>query len=210
MKNKFIKKHFRDIVVISVFLFLISIFGCTAPNETSNHNSNNSYEESQGMGILVFSHVATSKKGHIDVFVDVETGVEYFVSGAMMTPRLNPDGTPYVRKSTPIIKDNEDNNLVSLGVFRLTGYCDCDKCQEEWSGQTALGEAPEAGRTIAVDPDVIPLGTHVMINGHEYVAEDVGGAIKGNRIDVFVGSHEECFSQEVNQYTEVFLLANNE
>jgi len=210
MKNKFIKKYFRNFLVISVFFFLITIFGCTANNETVTNNSNDSLEKSQGMAVLVFSHTATPKKGHIDVFIDVETGVEYFVSTDMITPRLNPDGTPYVRKSTATLEHNEDDNLVSLGVFRLTGYCDCVKCQEEWSGQTALGEAPEAGRTIAVDPDVIPLGTHVLINGHEYIAEDVGGAIKGNRIDVFVGSHEECLSQEVNQYTEVFLLANNE
>lgn len=49
----------------------------------------------------------------------------------------------------------------------------------------------QAGRTIAVDPRVIPLGSKVRMNGREYVAEDTGGAIKGKRIDLFVGSHSE-------------------
>jgi len=50
----------------------------------------------------------------------------------------------------------------------------------------------QAGRTIAVDPRVIPLGSKVRMNGREYVAEDTGGAIKGKRIDLFMGSHNEA------------------
>ena len=42
---------------------------------------------------------------------------------------------------------------------------------------------PQEGRTIAVDPSVIPLGTEVMFNGEIYIAEDIGGAIKGNVIE---------------------------
>lgn len=49
-----------------------------------------------------------------------------------------------------------------------------------------------AGRTIAVDPRVIPLGSKVRMNGKEYVAEDTGGAIKGRRIDLFADSHSEA------------------
>ncbi|MFR5613204.1 MAG: 3D domain-containing protein [[Clostridium] innocuum] len=44
------------------------------------------------------------------------------------------------------------------------------------------------GHTIAVDPDVIPLGSKVLIDGHVYVAEDVGGAVKGNVIDIYSSS----------------------
>ena len=50
---------------------------------------------------------------------------------------------------------------------------------------------PKVGRTIAVDPDVIPLGSVVLIDGKEYIAEDTGGAIKGNIIDMFVGTEAE-------------------
>lgn len=44
------------------------------------------------------------------------------------------------------------------------------------------------GHTIAVDPSVIPPGSVVLINGHEYIAEDIGGAVKGNVIDIYSSS----------------------
>lgn len=50
----------------------------------------------------------------------------------------------------------------------------------------------QAGRTIAVDPKLIRLGSKVRMNGKEYIAEDTGGAIKGRRIDLFVDSHSEA------------------
>ena len=58
--------------------------------------------------------------------------------------------------------------------------------------------------TIAVDPDVIPLGSKVEIDGVEYVAEDTGGAIKQKRIDIFVASHSEALKKGV-KYQEVFI-----
>ena len=41
------------------------------------------------------------------------------------------------------------------------------------------------GQTIAVDPRVIPCGTKVIIGGHIFTAEDCGGAIQGNHIDIY-------------------------
>lgn len=60
-------------------------------------------------------------------------------------------------------------------------------------------------RTIAVDPDVIPLGSTVLINGKEYIAEDIGGAIKGNVIDLFVGTEAESIGWGI-QYHEVLIM----
>ena len=87
--------------------------------------------------------------------------------------------------------------LVSLGQFRITHYCACEKCCGKTDGITATGTTATAGRTIAVDPDVIPYGSEVAVFYDDgricyYVAEDCGGAIKGNDIDVFVDSHEEA------------------
>ena len=54
-------------------------------------------------------------------------------------------------------------------------------------GITYTGTMATEGRTIAVDPNVIPLGTRVYIDGYgERIAEDIGGAIKGNKIDIYV------------------------
>lgn len=44
-----------------------------------------------------------------------------------------------------------------------------------------------------------------MIDGEEYVAEDTGGAIKGNRIDLFVGTEAESVRYG-RQWHEVFVL----
>ena len=81
------------------------------------------------------------------------------------------------------------------GVFEITHYCKCTRCCGKNDGITATGTQATAGRTIAVDPKVIPLGTAVIIDGHPYIAEDTGGAIKGNKIDIFCESHEEAINR---------------
>lgn len=49
--------------------------------------------------------------------------------------------------------------------------------------------------TIAVDPSVIPLGTKVFVDGYGYaIASDTGGAIKGNKVDLYLNSSSECNS----------------
>ena len=82
-----------------------------------------------------------------------------------------------------------------LGEFKLTAYCPCAKCCGKTDGITATGTLAAEGRTIAVDPRVIPYGSSVTIyfadgTVHTYTAEDCGGAIKENRIDVFFSSHD--------------------
>lgn len=57
---------------------------------------------------------------------------------------------------------------------------------------TATGVMPKRG-TIAVDPDVIPLGTRMYIPGYGYgTAQDTGGAVDGNIIDLFMNTEQEC------------------
>lgn len=95
--------------------------------------------------------------------------------------------------------------LVSMGEFKITHYCPCSKCCGEWAdGITYTGTQATAGRTIAVDPDVIPLGSTVVIDGQEYIAEDIGGAIHGSRLDIFMDSHQAALEAGV-KYAEVFI-----
>lgn len=99
----------------------------------------------------------------------------------------------------------EESNLVYMGRFKLTAYCACSKCCGKSDGITATGTKAKQGRTIAVDPKQIPYGTKVVINGHTYVAEDCGGSIKNNRIDVFFNSHKEALQFGV-QYADVYII----
>ena len=78
----------------------------------------------------------------------------------------------------------------SMGEFKVTAYCSCEKCCGEWAMNRpdgivygSSGEELIPGYSIAVDPKVIPYGTEVIIGGNRYIAHDTGGAIKGNRID---------------------------
>ena len=100
----------------------------------------------------------------------------------------------------------KSTNKRSLGTFITTGYCPCSKCNGKWSGGiTSTGVKARASHTIAVDPKVIPYGTHVIIDGIEYVAEDCGGAIKGNRIDIYFNSHQEALNWG-RRKKEVFII----
>lgn len=102
------------------------------------------------------------------------------------------------------VNATEDMYGLNLGKFKLTYYCSCELCCDVETGITATGAPVVEGRTIAVDPSVIPYGTQVIIGGHIFTAEDCGGAIKGNRIDVYVNSHQKALGLGVN-YADVYL-----
>lgn len=93
--------------------------------------------------------------------------------------------------------------ITYLGEFIMTHYCPCERCCGQWAdGITSTGTTAQEGRTIAVDPTVIPYGTEVEIQYLDgrfarYIAEDCGGAIKGNHIDVFMNDHDEALEMGV-------------
>jgi 3D (Asp-Asp-Asp) domain-containing protein len=92
-----------------------------------------------------------------------------------------------------------------IGTFTVTHYCSCEKCCGKSDGITFTGTTAEEGKTIAVDPEIIPLGSTVIMDGQEYIAEDIGGAIKGNRLDIFMNSHQAALQAGVVQ-AEVYVL----
>jgi 3D (Asp-Asp-Asp) domain-containing protein len=124
------------------------------------------------------------------------------------TPKPTKKPTPKPTTPKPIIYPSStptsSGELVYLGRFKLTAYCPCRKCSEGWGNKTATGVRAIEGRTIAVDPRVIPYGSAVVINGKEYVAEDCGGAIKKKRIDIYFESHSAAWKFGV-QYADVYL-----
>lgn len=104
----------------------------------------------------------------------------------------------------PIVDNSADiatgtlGNVVKTLTMESTAYYG--------HGTTALGlkpvRNPNGLSTIAVDPNVIPLGTKVYVSGYGLaIAADTGGAIKGNIIDVFLNSYEECYSWGRRQVT---------
>lgn len=98
-------------------------------------------------------------------------------------------------------------NATALGNYKLTFYCPCERCNGALgASKTASGATPAEGRTIAVDSSIIPLGSRVYIEGYgTFIAEDTGSAIKNNKIDIFVSTHERAEELGV-QYANVYLL----
>lgn len=88
----------------------------------------------------------------------------------------------------------------SLGQFTITYYWPGEDC---YGKLTSTGAIAKEGKTIAVDPSIIPYGSIIKINGNEYIAQDCGGAIKGNKIDVFVER------QRYQKYTVEVFIKNN-
>ena len=110
-----------------------------------------------------------------------------------------------VQIGTPVAASS-DAKLKDLGVFKITHYCPCSICCGPYAnGITSTGVTAVTNHTIAVDPSQIPYGSKVVINGQVYVAEDCGGAIKTNCIDIYVATHAEGESKGV-YYTEVYLI----
>ena len=108
------------------------------------------------------------------------------------------DLPPQIADPAPV-----SNGMEVLGEFTLTAYCPCaEVCCGKWgenrpldeNGEpivyTASGAVAEAGVTVAVDPDVIPLGSKVYIDGLGwYEAQDTGSLVKGKVIDVYHDDH---------------------
>ena len=148
------------------------------------------------LGMLIGGY----KLGRASVPKQVEakpTMVKLVAEPTMASPRQIASKLEVVEPAEPA--------LISLGEFKLTHYCPCEKCCGDWAdGITYTGTQATEGRTIAVDPDTIPLGSTVVIDGQEYIAEDIGGAIQGNRIDVFMDSHQAALEGGV-KHMEVFI-----
>ena len=105
------------------------------------------------------------------------------------------------------ISYNQKMPFTNIGQFDLSFYCPCEKCVgKKKIVRTASGTKPKANYTIAVDTRIIPLCSILYIEGFGYfIAQDTGSAIKGNRIDIFVDSHQQALKLG-RKKANVFLL----
>lgn len=92
------------------------------------------------------------------------------------------------RASTTSRTSETKATTAKSGVYKVTAYCSCSKCCGKRTGRTASGTKATAGRTVAASSK-FAFGTKLKINGKTYVVEDRGGAVKGNKIDVYMSSH---------------------
>lgn len=83
-----------------------------------------------------------------------------------------------------------EEELIDMGMFKVTYYCSCEECSGNWGLLTSTGNHCVSGRTCAVDPSVISYGTRILIDGDILYAEDCGSGVKGDHIDIYVDDHE--------------------
>lgn len=101
--------------------------------------------------------------------------------------------------------ESSERTLVSLGEYRISAYCPCEKCCLKSDGITASGTQATAGRTVAMND--VPFGTHIIIDGHEYIVEDTGG-FNSKLVDVFFNTHEEALNSGLWVMREVFMVVD--
>ena len=105
-------------------------------------------------------------------------------------------GSTTTRTSLPTTSTNTTGGT----TYKITAYCPCSKCCGKTTGMTASGTKATAGRTVAASSK-FAFGTKLNIGGHIYTVEDRGGAVKGNKIDIFVNTHAEALAWGVRYLT---------
>ena len=96
---------------------------------------------------------------------------------------------------------------------KVTHYCCCVKCCGKDDGITYSGVKAVPGVTVAVDTSIIPLGADVLVDYGDgvinyYRADDTGSAIKGNKLDLCVSSHQEAINLGVRTATVYWVEAD--
>lgn len=125
-----------------------------------------------------------------------------------------PQKAVVVKREAQPPEDSENEKIEAALLARatrledvtVTHYCTCAKCCGWSTGITASGVQATPYVTVAVDPDVIPLGSDVLVDYgdgemHYYRADDTGGSVKGSHIDLCVGSHQEALELGVKTAT---------
>jgi len=97
------------------------------------------------------------------------------------------------KSDSTVLLDGSETFPGNSMLMIATGYDGCYKCNYPYYGRPSYIGLPLKRGIAAVDPNVIPMGTKLYIEGYgEAIAADQGGVIKGDRIDLFFDSHQEA------------------
>lgn len=121
-------------------------------------------------------------------------GQELKIKGSKSTTSLDTEKTKQAEEKSTEVQSEKQVEGNTLTVTATAYTAECAGC----SGITATGinlNQNRQAKVIAVDPNVIPLGSKVYVEGYgEAIAGDTGGAIKGNKIDIHVPTKKEAYN----------------
>ena len=125
----------------------------------------------------------------------------------MTDEEIQEDFENYYIEQALLAKANKIENV------KVTHYCCCVKCCGKDDGITYSGVKATPGVTVAVDTSIIPLGSDVLVDYGDgiinyYRADDTGSAIKGNKLDLCVSSHQEAINLGVRTATVYWVEAD--
>jgi 3D (Asp-Asp-Asp) domain-containing protein len=155
-------------------------------------------EENQNTALVEQKNESTTTEGHVNNQFGIEDPVvdNIIKKGKTATPKIDlqeeliATETKDTQETQAQDTQEDSNPVITVDATAYTASC------EGCSGITKTGvnikDNPEE-KVIAVDPNVIPLGSEVYVEGYGYAtAEDIGGAIDGNEIDVFIPTEKEA------------------
>lgn len=210
---------FKKIIVLttSIAISLLSINGIYAQasvlNNINSEAVNASYLEKKDLNTNIYdfnNHIYAVNINNIDnsINIDFKSKSETIINdlnihNKNIEEKKVDDALSITNSDNIKIESNPTNNYKEVYTMMSTAYAG-DTIT--YMGTTPVRD-PDGISTIAVDPSIIPLGSKVYIPGYGLaIASDTGGLIKGNRIDLFLNSEDECINWGV-QTVSLYLIA---
>ena len=134
-------------------------------------------------------------------------GIGFLIGRLCIPPQTKDDITQIINSTVSTTNGTivEPEPPIEWLEFRATAYCPCEKCCGKWAtlrptdenGQPivygATGIILQSGVNVAADTSIYPMGTVLEIQDFgEFIVQDRGGSIKGNRIDIYFDNHDEA------------------
>ena len=210
---------FKKIIALttSLAISLLSINGIYAQasvlNNINSEAVNASYLEKKDLNTNIYdfnNHIYAVNINNIDNSINInfksksETIInDLNIHNKNIEEKKVDDALSTTNSDNIKIESNPTNNYKEVYTMMSTAYAG-DTIT--YMGTTPVRD-PDGISTIAVDPSIIPLGSKVYIPGYGLaIASDTGGLIKGNRIDLFLNSEDECINWGV-QTVSLYLIA---
>ena len=210
---------FKKIIALktSLAISLLSINGIYAQasvlNNINSEAVNASYLEKKNLNTNIYdfnNHIYAVNINNIDnsINIDFKSKSETIINdlnihNKNIEEKKVDDALSTTNSDNIKIESNPTNNYKEVYTMMSTAYAG-DTIT--YMGTTPVRD-PDGISTIAVDPSIIPLGSKVYIPGYGLaIASDTGGLIKGNRIDLFLNSEDECINWGV-QTVSLYLIA---
>jgi len=196
---------FRKKIIISAFIFSLFFTGLLLSKTDAAMAASSLSLGSRGTQVVQLQEALNAKGywcGAADGILGPET--DNAVMGFQRDAGLLIDGIvgPETGQALGLASWSSTTNTVSRSGFTrgtetmdmvATAYDSSYEANYPFYGQPSYSGLPLQRGVIAVDPNVIPMGTRLYVEGYgDAIAADQGGAIKGNRIDLYFDSHQEA------------------